>query len=363
MLAQSGRGAGRVPARWRAAARHGGRLTCLGAAVLAAAALLLGVTAPGPAHAATVVSIPDTHLEWAVRRSLNKLTGAITDVDMQSLPTWVNWAAVDIKDLTGVQYATNLTSIELGMNEITDVTPLAGLTKLNCLYLGENQISNIAPLANLTNLASLKLKYNRIADITPLAGMSALQYLDLNVNEVTDVSPLAGLSSLTTLLIAGNSLTDITALQELRLMNLDVTYNYLDITPGSPTMNTIAVLQARRAEVLYSPQRQQVSDPIATTTKLSGPSSVKVKKSLKLGGTVSPSAAPGRITIVMTRLVAKKWKASGSASVSVTGGAFTYSFKPAFKGSWRFVAKYSGGAVGTTAYKASKSAVKGVTVK
>ena len=88
-----------------------------------------------------------------------------------------------------------------------------------------------------------------------------------------------------------------------------------------------------------------------------------MKKSLKLTGTVSPSAAPGRVTIVMTRLVAKKWKASGSASASVVGGAFTYSFKPALKGSWRFVAKYSGGAVGTTTYKASKSAVKGVTVK
>ena len=363
MVERTGRGAGRVPAVWRAAARRGGRLSCLGAVVLAAATLLLGVAPPVPAHAATVVSIPDAHLETAVRVTLNKPNGTITDVDMQSLPTWVQWSNRSIKDLTGLQYATNLMSIELGMNEITDVTPLAGLTKLNYLYLGENQISNIAPLANLTNLWSLRLKFNLIADITPLAGMSALQYLDLTVNEVTDVSPLAGLSNLTTLYLYGNNLTDITPLKDLNLRDLDVRYNYLDITPGSSTMNTIAVLQARLAEVIYSPQRQQVSDPIATTTRISGPASVKVKKSLKFTGTVSPSAAPGRVTIVMTRQVARKWKASGSASVSVAGGKFAYSFKPPLKGSWRFVAKYSGGVVGTTTYKASKSAVKGVTVK
>lgn len=128
-------------------------------------------------------------------------------------------------------------------------------------------------------------------------------------------------------------------------------------------MNTITVLQARGAEVIYSPQQQPVTDPIATTTRISGPASVRVKKSLKLTDTVSPSAASGKVTIVMTRPVAKKWKAAGSASVRVVGGAFTYSFKPAFKGSWRFVAKYSGGALGATTYKASKSAVKGVTVK
>jgi len=108
-----------------------------------------------------------------------------------------------------------------------------------------------------------------------------------------------------------------------------------------------------------------VAPPVtfSTTTKLSGPPSVKVKKTLKLTGTISPSASPGKVTITMTRLVGKKWKSAGSAKVSVSAGKFSYSFKPKYKGSWRFIAAYSGGKVGTTTYKSSNSAVRPVKVK
>jgi hypothetical protein len=101
----------------------------------------------------------------------------------------------------------------------------------------------------------------------------------------------------------------------------------------------------------------------ATTTKLAGPTSVKVKKTLKLTGTVRSALAPGKVTIAMTRLVGKKWKSAGSVKVSVKAGSYSYSFKPKYKGSWRFVATYTGGVVGVTTYKASKSATKAVKVK
>lgn len=103
--------------------------------------------------------------------------------------------------------------------------------------------------------------------------------------------------------------------------------------------------------------------PVNTTTKLSAPSSVKVKKWLKLTGSISPAAAPTTVTIVKTRLVGKKWKSAGVVKVAVSGNKFTYSFKPTKKGKWRFVAKYAGGAVGYTNYAASASGVKTVKVK
>lgn len=105
-----------------------------------------------------------------------------------------------------------------------------------------------------------------------------------------------------------------------------------------------------------------------TTTSLSAPRSVKVKKSLSLSGRVSPSgvspyAPPGAVTITMTRKVGRRWKSAGSAGVGLVGGAFTYSFKPRYKGSWHFVATYSGGAVGPTTYFWSRSGTPGTTVK
>jgi len=97
----------------------------------------------------------------------------------------------------------------------------------------------------------------------------------------------------------------------------------------------------------------------ATTTTLTGPSSVKVRKTLKLSGTVSPSGASGSVKITKTRKVGTKWRSAGSVKVTVVNGSFRYSFKPTVKGSWRFVARYSGGG----GYASSTSRTKTVKVK
>jgi hypothetical protein len=102
---------------------------------------------------------------------------------------------------------------------------------------------------------------------------------------------------------------------------------------------------------------------LSTKTRLSGPSSVKVRKKLKLSGTVTPASAPGTVTIVKQRLVGRKWKSAGTVKVKVTKGKFSYTFKPTKRGKWRFVATYTGGKVGITTYKASKSTTRNVRVR
>ena len=97
----------------------------------------------------------------------------------------------------------------------------------------------------------------------------------------------------------------------------------------------------------------------STKTKLTGPSSVKAGKTLKLSGAVSPSGARGAVKITKTHKVGAKWKSAGSAKVALVKGSFKYSFKPRVKGAWRFVATYLGGG----AYASSKSATKKVKVK
>lgn len=51
-----------------------------------------------------------------------------------------------IRSLEGLQYATNLKSLDLSGNQITDLTPLKDLTKLTYLDLYSNQITDIGPL-------------------------------------------------------------------------------------------------------------------------------------------------------------------------------------------------------------------------
>jgi hypothetical protein len=102
---------------------------------------------------------------------------------------------------------------------------------------------------------------------------------------------------------------------------------------------------------------------VNTSTRISGSSSVRVKKTLKLSGTVSPSAARGTVTITMTRKVGRKWRSAGHAHVAVSGGSYRYSFKPKYRGSWRLVSSYAGGTVGTTTYNPSRSSTKSLRVK
>lgn len=54
-----------------------------------------------------------------------------TPADMPSL-TGLNAVAKGIVDLTGLEYATNLTSLDLGVNSISDISALSGLTNTNC---------------------------------------------------------------------------------------------------------------------------------------------------------------------------------------------------------------------------------------
>ena len=151
---------------------------------------------PDPLTPEGAVYIPDNNLRTVIQEILNKAPGAtITQADMESLRTIV---ADDkgIRDLRGLQFATNLERIEFRRNAISDLSPLAGLTKLNNIKLRGNQITDVTPLANLTRIDWLGLEQNQIQDLSPLTKLTKLEGVGITGNPITDVSPLAGLTSL-----------------------------------------------------------------------------------------------------------------------------------------------------------------------
>ncbi|MBT9132591.1 MAG: Internalin-A [Firmicutes bacterium] len=138
-----------------------------------------------------VITFPDSNLEAAVREAL----GIAPDVDIyrSDLETLTGLEASErgISDLTGLEYAVNLTWLNLRRNLIEDISPLANLTNLSDLYLGENYITDISPLANLTNLTELRLEGNQITDISPLVqneGLSGTDEVDLQGNPLSEES-------------------------------------------------------------------------------------------------------------------------------------------------------------------------------
>ena len=101
-----------------------------------------------------------------------------------------------IRDLTGLEAATELERIEFRHNSISDLSPLRGLTRLNNIKLRGNRITDISPLAKLTNVDWLGLEENEITDLSPLKGLRKLNGIGIAGNPVSDISSLSSLRSL-----------------------------------------------------------------------------------------------------------------------------------------------------------------------
>ena len=116
----------------------------------------------------------------------------------------------NISDLTGLEFATNLTFLWLENNNITDISSVTGLTKLTRLDFGNNFIADISPVAGLDNLTSLWLWDNSISDISSVTGLTNLTKLGLWGNSISDISPLVaniGLGSGDTVYVQNNPLS------------------------------------------------------------------------------------------------------------------------------------------------------------
>ncbi len=195
-----------------------------------------------------VVQIPDQNLAKAVRTALKLGPNArITDKALETL-THLDARNKQIKNLTGLEHAKALKTLDLDENEITNVGPLTGLKQLEWLLIGgggnkigntgvrrlsdltrlkglslwDSQIGNITPLAKLTKLESLWLDYNEIRDISALSKLVNLRTLHLRDNKIRDGSPLAKLTKLESLRLAGNPIQDYAPLRKLLKQNPDM---------------------------------------------------------------------------------------------------------------------------------------------
>ena len=127
------------------------------------------------------VTFVDANLRAEIAKTLRKPLGAaITITDMLKLRVLTANNA-NIHGLTGLQHASNLTSLSLNNNGISNVAPLAGLTKLTTLNLRNNRISDVLPLTGLTHLQKLDLKGNPLSDTAVQTHIPLLQAAGVNV--------------------------------------------------------------------------------------------------------------------------------------------------------------------------------------
>ena len=170
------------------------------------------VITPPVAIPGAVVHIPDPNLRAAIAESLGKSPNApITVEEMERLGRLVALNR-GIHDLTGLQFATNLSRLFLRDNQISNLSPIAGLIRLRILALTYNPISDLSALRGLINLTSLEMYHIPISDLSPLAGLINLEALYFDADNVSDLSPLTGLANLEHLRFDSKKVSDLSPL-------------------------------------------------------------------------------------------------------------------------------------------------------
>ena len=178
-------------------------------------------------------NIPDANLRAAIKTNLGKASDEpITNFEM-AFVSRIEAPNSNISDLTGLELATNLTSLHLGYgdtagfprnsNNISDFSPMSNLTRLRTLDLADTGISDITLLSNLTGLEILNLDSNDISDVSALSNLTSMRFLHLSNNDISDVSALSNLTSLERLFLFRNDISNIAPLSNLarlRLLNL-----------------------------------------------------------------------------------------------------------------------------------------------
>ena len=185
------------------------------------------------------VHIPDPNLRDAIAEALGKASDTPITVEEMATLTDLEAPGMDIQNLEGLQFATNLEELRLRGNPLSDLAPLSGLTTLIEVEVSGESLSDLSPLADLINLKGVGFWKTSISDLSPLAGLLKLRWLEFKENPVSDLSPLAGLTNLKRLETYASRDLDLLPLKGLtNLIRLGVTSSGVsDVSPLSELIN------------------------------------------------------------------------------------------------------------------------------
>ncbi len=210
------------------------------------------------------VNIPDRNLRAAVAEALGKDGTGVIPITLAEMATLTILRASDrdIKDLTGLEYAINLESLNAPGNQIVGLSPLSELINLRVLDVYNNPIESLSSIAGLSNLEYLTIIGDEISDISPLAGLVNLRHFLSWGNPISDLSPLVGLSQLNSLNICGADNPDISPLAKLTgLKSLYLAENGIsDVSPLSE-LKSLTHLSLERNKISHV-------SPLAALTQL-----------------------------------------------------------------------------------------------
>src|SRR4051812_12055697 len=116
------------------------------------------------------VSIPDPGLEAAIRESIQKPTGPLTELDLLSVDV-LSACCRDIKTLEGLEQARNVRVLDLHSNSLTNGAVVNALTNLQVIDFFQNQLSSFV-LTNGSKLTILDIAFNSLTECPLPSGLA-----------------------------------------------------------------------------------------------------------------------------------------------------------------------------------------------
>ncbi|MBK3913721.1 LapB repeat-containing protein [Listeria ivanovii] len=167
----------------------------------------------------SVVNIPDTALKTYLNSQLKQASDADITADQMALIKSVTITGTNYTDLTGLEAAVNLNTLNISNTNITTLNPIRTLTTLNYLNVSGDVITDsfFPDLNQLTNLENISISSKNVTHnvFTKFNKLPKLRFLYAqNSMLITDISGLASLENLETLFLQFDGIDDFRPLND-----------------------------------------------------------------------------------------------------------------------------------------------------
>ncbi|QIK64088.1 hypothetical protein G7068_13455 [Leucobacter viscericola] len=195
-----------------------------------------------------LVDIPDAALRAAVTKSI----GTPTRGNMKNLRSLTATNA-GIADLTGLEYASALSIVDLSGNPFTTIEPLRGISEMAQLNVSSTKISDIDAIATMPKINLLRFNWTTVSDLEPVRGKDLLWRIELAGTKVSSLEPLTGLTNMISVYFQETSVSDVSPLAGMpKLVSLSGPNTEVsDLSPvaGLPRLEIVNVNGARVSDL------------------------------------------------------------------------------------------------------------------
>ena len=121
-----------------------------------------------------------------------------------------------LKNLSGIESATNLKVLNVDNTETENLEPLSSISTLQELYASDtSKLTSLNGIENNSNMNTISISSSGLYNIDSLKQLSNMTYLTLNKCKITDISSLENLKQIVNLDLSENNISNLKPLEKI----------------------------------------------------------------------------------------------------------------------------------------------------